>query len=200
MPNDGLPMERSLDAWRAVTPHLRHNRTTAPWSRTLVPRTFRPSIRSLVGGAMLIASWPTFAVHPRHLTPVENGPSYVLAEDFVAVEKAATFTLKAGTYLVAFEDERALYLLGGLNCLEMRVVPPKQPDRAYTMPFTCGVYFPKAEAEQARFFVVRGTQPQHREMGLLINFIIQAGEGSFDYPISKKAVVDLRPRLRPSSP
>lgn len=138
--------------------------------------------------------------HPRNLEPIANGQKYELAEDFVATEKAATFTLKAGTYVAAFEDGPALYLLGGENCLEMRVVPPKQPEAAYTMPFTCGIYYPKSETEQARFFVVRGAQPYQKDVGLLVNFIIKAGAGSFDFPISKKAVVDLRPRLRVIQP
>jgi len=136
------------------------------------------------------------AQHPRNLTPLQDGTVYMLAEDFVATEKAATFTLGAGEYVAAFEDEKALYLLGGTDCLAMHVVPPKQPERAHTMRFTCGIYYPKAESGRALFFAIRGAQPRHREMGLLINWIIAAGEGSFDYPISAKRVVDLRARLR----
>ena len=137
------------------------------------------------------------AEHPRNLIPVEDGVRYVLAEDFVATEKAATFTLKAGEYTTAFENDRAYFLLGGPDCLEMRVVPPKQPENAYTMPFTCGILYPKTETEQALFFIVRGVQPHIREVGPIVNLIIKAGEGNFDYPISRKQVVGLRPRLLP---
>ncbi|NUO75928.1 MAG: hypothetical protein HOQ32_07930 [Lysobacter sp.] len=129
------------------------------------------------------------------MTVVEQGVSYVLAQDFVASEKAATFTLKAGTYVTAFEDSKALYLLGGANCLEMHVVPPKQPEYAYTKPFNCGIYYPKAEQGQALFFYIREALPRS-EFGLIVNAIIKAGEGSFNYPISKKHVVGLRSRLQ----
>lgn len=153
-------------------------------------------IRKLLALALVLAATPAFAKHPRNLTPIADGPEYTLAEDFVASEKAATFTLKAGKYVAAFEDADALYLIGGDDCLEMHVVPPKQPDRAYTQTFNCGVYYPKAGAGQALFFVIRAGQARNREFGWLINAIIQSGTGSFDYPISKKQVVDLRPRFR----
>jgi hypothetical protein len=117
----------------------------------------------------------------------------------VATEKAATFTLKSGTYVAAFEDSKALYLLGEANCLEMHVVPPKQPEHAYTMPFSCGVYYPKADGEQALFFYIRGESPR-TEFGLIVNAIIKAGEGSFNYPISKKNVIGLRPQLHAAQP
>lgn len=149
-----------------------------------------------ISALLLLVATAAHARHPRNLTPLQNGGSYVLAEDFVATEKAATFTLKAGTYVAAFEDERALYLLGRADCLEMRVVPPKQPERAYTQPFDCGVYFPKVESEQARFFAVRAAHPRRGEFGLIVDAIVAAGAGSFDYPISAKRVVDLRPKLR----
>ena len=117
----------------------------------------------------------------------------------MASEKAATFTLKAGTYVAAFEDEQALYLLGEADCLEMHVVPPRQPEHAYTMPFSCGIYLPKAEGGQALFFSVRGAAPR-TEFGWIVNAIIEAGEGSFNYPISRKHVIGLRPRLHVTQP
>lgn len=156
----------------------------------------RASFAPFVVVALLLGAPALGGKHPRNLVRLENGPSYVLAEDFVATEKAATFTLKAGTYVASFEDSLALYLLGGANCLEMHVVPPKQPEHAYTQPFTCGVYYPKSGSEPARFFVVRGALPRNPEMGLIVNWIIKAGEGSFDYPISKKNVIGLRDRLQ----
>jgi hypothetical protein len=135
------------------------------------------------------------AKNPRNLQQIEHGPAYVLAENFVATEKAATFTLKAGTYVAKFEDSKATYLLGDANCLEMRVVPPKQPELAYAMPFNCGIYFPKAATESATFFSIRAAIPRNPEIGWLINAIIKSGEGSFNYPISRKRVVDLRSKL-----
>jgi hypothetical protein len=135
------------------------------------------------------------AEHPRNLEPIHDGATYLLADDFVATEKAATFTLKAGKYVAAFENDKAIFLLGGLECLEMHVVPPKQPEHAYTQAFTCGIQYPKAATEQARFFVVRAPLPHDPSFGVLVNAIIKAGEGNFDYPISKKRVVDLRTQL-----
>jgi hypothetical protein len=149
-----------------------------------------------------LAAWSplALAVHPRNLNPIENGPKYVLGEDYLATEKAATFTLKAGTYVAAFENRDALFLIGSPNCLEMHVVPPKQPEHAYTMPFNCGVYYPKDDSQQARFFYIRGAVPPNPEFGWLINAIIKSGEGAFQYPIGAKYVLGLRPRLQVSQP
>jgi hypothetical protein len=144
----------------------------------------------------LLAAMPVaLAKHPRNLQLVEHGPAYVLAENFVATEKAATFTLKAGTYVAKFEDSKATYLLGDANCLEMLVVPPKQPEFAHTTPFNCGIYYPKAATESATFFAIRAAIPRNPEIGWLINAIIKSGEGGFNYPISRKRVVDLRSKL-----
>jgi hypothetical protein len=140
------------------------------------------------------------ATHPRYLTLVPDGVDYVLAEDFTATEKAATFTLRAGTYTTLFEDKSGYYLLGAADCLEMRVVPPKQPENAYTMPFNCGVHLPKDEQEPARFFVIRAAIPHNSEYGVIVNAIIKAGEGGFNYPISAKYVVGLRERLSATPP
>lgn len=140
------------------------------------------------------------AKHPRNLQPVETGAGYVLAADFVAREKAATFTLKAGQYITRFEDSKAWYLLGDANCLEMHVVPPKQPEAAYRMPFDCGIYLPKDASGQALFFAIREAIPYNQDIGVLINAIIKSGEGSFQYPISKRHVVGLRMHLQASPP
>lgn len=144
---------------------------------------------------LLVAPLALAGTHPRYLTLVPDGIAYVLAEDFTATEKAATFTLKAGTYTTLFEDRTGYYLLGDADCLEMRVVPPKQPEHAYTMPFNCGVHLPKDVSEPARFFVIRAAIPPNREYGLIVNAIIKAGEGGFNYPIAAKYVVGLRERL-----
>jgi len=149
-----------------------------------------------LGIALLLVAEPlAAATHPRYLTPVENGTAYVLAEDFVATEKAATFTLRAGTYVTLFESAQGAYLLGAGDCLEMHVVPPRQPENAYTMRFNCGVLLPRVEQEPARFFYIREALPHNSEFGLITNAIIKFGEGNFQYPLSRKSVVDLRSRL-----
>jgi hypothetical protein len=153
----------------------------------------------LVAVALLFASSVAHAEHPRNLVPIESGPRYVLAQDFLSTEKAATFTLKAGSYVAAFENRNALFLLGEANCLELHVVPPKQPEHAYTMPFNCGIYYPKQEGGQALFFYIRG-ESRPTEFGLIVNAIIKAGEGSFNYPIAKKNVVGLRQQLQLAQP
>jgi hypothetical protein len=150
--------------------------------------------------ALLAWSPAALAVHPRNLTPIENGAKYVLVQDYVATEKAATFTLKAGTYVAAFENRDALFLVGSPNCLGMHVVPPKQPEHAYTMQFNCGVYYPKDESTQARFFYIRGAIPPNPEFGWLLNAIVKAGEGAFQYPIAARYVVGLRLKLHASQP
>ena len=158
-------------------------------------------IARLIGIACLLGSpLQAVATHPRYLTLVDEGTVYTLGEDFTATEKAATFTLKAGTYTTLFEDRGGYYLLGAENCLEMRVVPPKQPEHAYTMPFNCGVHLPRDAQEPARFFVIRAAIPRNPEFGVLINAIIKAGEGGFNYPISAKHVVGLRERLSAQPP
>jgi hypothetical protein len=123
-------------------------------------------------------------VHPRHLEPVVEGAVHTLAAPFVFREKAATFTLAAGDYRVAFEDRRHWYLIGAANCLEMHVVPPKNPAAQYRMPFDCGIRLPKDAAGAAEFFVVRATPdtPARSGQGLVVDAIIRAGYGKFDFP------------------
>ncbi|HWS39723.1 MAG TPA: hypothetical protein VN247_00365 [Arenimonas sp.] len=113
----------------------------------------------------------------------------------MAQEKAATFTLKPGKYLATFEDKDAVYLLGDPDCLEMYVVPPKQPEYAYTQPFNCGIMIPKIATKPATFFAIAGKQPRFEEMGAVINYLIQRDEGRFNFPINSKYVVGLRDKV-----
>ena len=140
-----------------------------------------------------------FAAHPRNLMAIEAGRSFVLHEDFVETEKAATFTLKAGEYVERFTDREGAYLIGSENCLELHVTPKKNPDASYTMRFDCGVYYPNDNTTQPRFFYIRQKIPYMPEAGLLINYIIKHGEGGFLYPLSKDHIIDLRSRLKISA-
>lgn len=147
--------------------------------------------------ALLLVSSTALAKHvyPQHLTPVTEGARYTLAEPYVFKEKAATFTLRPGEYVQYFEDRKAIYLLGGEGCADMNVVPPKQPEYAYTMTFNCGIWLPKDPSKGAAFFFIRGKSQQTQSMGLIINAIIKAGEGSFDFPTSRHDDAALRARL-----
>jgi len=137
----------------------------------------------VVLGVLLAGGASARGVHPRHLDPVPAGALHRLAEDFVFSEKAATFTLAAGEYRVAFEDRRARYLVGAHDCLSMRVVPPRQPEAAYTMPFDCGIKLPKDPAQPADVFVIRDApRPESLGQGVLIDAIIRGGSGKFDFP------------------
>ncbi|GAB3752727.1 hypothetical protein [Lysobacter olei] len=151
---------------------------------------------------LLIASATALAKHvyPQHLTRITDGARYTLTEPYVFKEKAATFTLRAGEYVQHFEDSKAAYLLGGEGCADMNVVPPKQPEHAYTMTFNCGIFLPKDERKGAAFFFVRGTSQQTQSLGLIINAIIKAGEGSFDFPTSRHDDAALRGRLVRAQP
>ncbi|KGM51899.1 hypothetical protein N800_02760 [Lysobacter daejeonensis GH1-9] len=147
--------------------------------------------------ALLLVSSSALAKHvyPQHLTPVADGARYTLAEPYVFKEKAATFTLRPGEYVQHFEDRKAIYLLGGEGCADMNVVPPKQPEHAYTMTFNCGILVPKDDSKGAAFFFIRGKSQQTQSLGLIINAIIKAGEGSFDFPTSRHDDAALRARL-----
>ena len=147
--------------------------------------------------ALLLVSSTALAKHvyPQHLTPVTEGARYTLAEPYVFKEKAATFTLRPGEYVQYFEDRKAIYLLGAEGCADMNVVPPKQPEYAYTMTFNSGIWLPKDESKGAAFFFIRGKSQQTQSLGLIINAIIKAGEGSFDFPTSKHDDTALRARL-----
>ena len=115
--------------------------------------------------------------------------------DYVYKEKAATFTVRAGQYLQRYEDSRAIYLIGGAGCAEMNVVPPKQPEFAYTTAFNCGIFLPKDPEKGATFFFVRGQAKEQSGAGLIVDAIIKAGEGSFDFPTSKRSDTVLRSKL-----
>jgi hypothetical protein len=148
---------------------------------------------------LLLALIPALvlAKHPRNMKPIEPQRHYQLQEDFTAKEKAATFTLRSGTYTAGFEDAQAIYLLGRPDCLEMHVVPPKQPEMAYTQSFNCGIMIPKSELAPATFFAIAGKLPQFQEAGFLINWMIRRDEGRFNFPIKQKFVVGLRAKIGP---
>lgn len=159
--------------------------------------------RSIV--AFLVLSFSATAVakhvYPKNLTPVEGGPTYTLAENYVFKEKAATFTLFAGSYVQKFENSRAVYLIGNNNCLEMSVVPPKNPAAAWVDKWDCGVLLPKDPDKGAAFFMIRRTpEEKHSGNGLLIDGIIRAGYGSFDFPTSRHDDTVLRARLVAAQP
>lgn len=135
-------------------------------------------------------------VYPKNLRPVEGGATYGLDENYVFTEKAATFTLFAGHYVVAFEDSMAVYLIGGSNCLEMSVVPPKNPAAAWADKWDCGIFLPRDPGKGAAFFMIRRTPAeQHSGNGLIIDTIIRAGYGSFDFPASRHDDAALRAKL-----
>jgi hypothetical protein len=145
-----------------------------------------------------LATGPALAksVHPKSLSPVQDASTHRLAQDYVFIEKAATFTLAAGDYLAAYEDRNTVYLLGDGECLEMKVVPPKNPAAAYRMGFRCGIMLPRDPAKGAAFFTIRGHIPAKRENGLVINAIIAHGEGKFLFPTSRHDDRQLRAQLQ----
>lgn len=135
-------------------------------------------------------------VYPKSLTPVTDGVTYILAESYVVSEKAATFTLAAGPYVQRYEDRKAIYLIGDAQCVEMSVVPPKNPAAAWKDTWDCGIYLPKDPTAGATFFFIRRTPDEpHSGNGVLIDAIIRAGYGSFDFPMSNKNDLLLRSRL-----
>lgn len=152
--------------------------------------------------AVLLALTPSApllakSIHPRSLQPVENGARYTLAEPYVYVEKAATFTLAAGTYTVAQRDSNALYLLRNDKCLGIAVLPPKNPAGAWSDHWACGIYLPHKEGKGAAFFRIRPKQEQDPDYGLLIDAIIKDGYGRYDFPTSRHDDAELRRRLQP---
>lgn len=153
--------------------------------------------RLLILALLLPLSSPALAasVNPKRLQVVEAGATYRLAEPWSYQEKAATFTLKPGDYVLHFEDAKAAYLLGEGACVDMHVVPPKQPEMANTQSFPCGIYLPKDANASASFFFIRGQAPRYQEMGPIVNAIIKAGEGSFDFPTSRRGDARLRAQL-----
>ena len=164
---------------------------------------YRTAVNRLAAIAMLLTLSPlAFAasVNPKRLAVVESGAVYRLAEPWSYREQAATFTLKPGDYVLRYEDAKAAYLLGEGACVDMHVVPPKQPEMANTQAFPCGIYLPKDAKANASFFFIRGQAPHYREMGPVVNAIIKAGEGSFDFPTSRRGDAHLRGQLVASPP
>ena len=152
---------------------------------------------------VLSALAPAAGVNPKRLQAVAEGAVYRLAEPWSYREKAATFTLKPGDYVLRYEDAKAAYLVGGDLCVDLYIVPPKQPEMANTQSFHCGIYLPKDPAANASFFFIRGQAPHYDGMGPLVNAIIKAGEGSFDFPTSRRGDARLRAQLAvvpPASP
>lgn len=137
-------------------------------------------------------------VYPKSLKTVENGAIYVLQDDYKFQEKSATFTLSAGHFKLAYEDSKAHYLIGLTpQCLEMRVVPPKYPENAWSDKWDCGIFLPKDEKNGAAFFMIRRTpdEPEKSNQGPIIDAILKAGYGSFDFPTSMQKDNLLRSKL-----
>lgn len=137
-------------------------------------------------------------VYPKSLKTVEAGAIYVLQDDYQFQEKSATFTLSAGEFKVSYEDSSAHYLIGlAPQCLEMRVVPPKYPENAWSDKWDCGIFLPKDEKKGAAFFMIRRTpdEPTKSNQGPIIDAILKAGYGSFDFPTSAKQDEVLRRKL-----
>ena len=154
--------------------------------------------RLILGLALAALSTAAVAKHvyPKSLTPVDHGATFSLAENYVVSEKAATFTLAAGTYVQRYEDRKSIYLIGDSQCVEMSVVPPKNPAAAWKDRWDCGIYLPKDSSVGATFFFIRKTpEAPHSGNGVLIDAIIRSGYGSFDVPMSNKSDMQLRSRL-----
>lgn len=151
--------------------------------------------------ALLCTAAAAKHVYPKSLTPVADGVTFVLAESYVVSEKAATFTLATGFYVQRYEDRKAIYLIGDEQCVEMSVVPPKNPAAAWKDRWECGIYLPKDPAAGATFFFIRRTPDEpHSGNGVLIDSIIRAGYGSFDFPMSNKNDLRLRRQLVEHAP
>jgi hypothetical protein len=156
---------------------------------------------AVIAALILISFVPPLAaksIHPSTLQPVENGDRYILAEPYVFVEKAATFTLAAGVYTVVQRNATALFLLRNDKCLGIRVVPPKNPAGAWSDNWECGIYLPHNPEKGAAFFRIRPKQEQEPDFGLLIDAIIRDGYGRYDFPTARHDDALLRQRLQPA--
>lgn len=152
--------------------------------------------------ALMLSTSPVNAKHvyPKLLEPVDNGQTFTLSEPYVYIEKGATFTLSKGTYTVRYQDSKALYLLGEGQCMEMRVVPPKNPSAAWSDAWSCGIFLPKNASKGAAFFMIRKTPVSDtNSQGPVVGAIIRAGYGSFDFPTSKHDDALLRAKLQSST-
>lgn len=160
------------------------------------------AMRLAISAGILAISLPSLlaakSIHPRSLQLVENGNRYTLSEPYVYVEKAATFTLAAGTYTVFQRDSNALFLLRNDKCLGISVVPPKNPAGAWSDNWECGIYLPHNPEKGAAFFRIRPKAEQDPNYGLLINAIIRDGYGRYDFPTSRHDDALLRQRLQPA--
>lgn len=159
-----------------------------------------PMTKRLIAALLLLglsAGAAAKSVSPRALEPVEDGAVYTLAEDYVYQEKAATFMLAAGRYVLRFQSRRGAYLIGEEACLTMTVVPPRNPAAAWSGSWDCGIYLAPDPRKGASFFMIRRTPEKHEPsgQGWLIDQIIKAGYGSFDFPTSKREDLLLRSKL-----
>ncbi len=157
-------------------------------------------MRTSLGVALVLMSSVAAAKHvyPKNLKVVDAGQTYTLLEDYLFQEKAATFTLFAGRYVQKYEDAKAVYLMGDAGCFQMSVSPPRKPHARWSDRWDCGVYVPKDGNKGAAIFVVRRTpETSHEGNGAIIDGIIRAGYGSFDFPTSEKDDLLLRSKLVP---
>lgn len=157
-------------------------------------------MRTSIGIALVLVSSVATAKHvyPKNLKVLDAGQTYALLEDYVFQEKAATFTLFAGRYVQKYEDAKAVYLMGDAGGFQMSVTPPRNPGARWSDRWDCGVYLPKDANKGVAIFVVRRTpETPHEGNGAIIDGIIRAGYGSFNFPTSEKDDLLLRSKLLP---
>lgn len=159
--------------------------------------------RSLVPLLLLAACIPTLAdarsVNPKHLKPTKTPIAYTLTAPYTFQEKAATFIVRPGPYVVQFENERYQYLIGPEECLLVFIGPVPEGDHAEEPGRHCGIELPRDPSQGATFFSMRQYIEPVPEMGPLINAIIAYGEGKFMFWSSKHRDRKLRELLVPQT-
>lgn len=133
------------------------------------------------------------SVNPKHLEAVQPPLEYRLEQDVAVQGYNILYTLRAGKYLLQYQDRRGRYFVGEGNCMHLDIRTPKVTG---TDDWECGIHVPNDAAHGATFFRVRPVTPTHAEMGPVINQIIRYNHGSFDWP-DKAESMELRSKLVP---
>ncbi len=137
------------------------------------------------------------SVNPKHLKPTQTPTAYTLTAPYTFREKAATFIVRPGTYVVQFENDRYDYLIGPEECLLVFVGPVPEGDHAQEPGRHCGIELPKDPSQGATFFSMRQYIAPNPVAGPLINAIIAYGEGKFMFWSAKHRDQALRALLVP---
>ncbi|MGQ0799437.1 MAG: hypothetical protein ACT4NL_04900 [Pseudomarimonas sp.] len=117
--------------------------------------------------ALLLVSTlvPAKEINPKRLDVIEGGAIYELTEPFVYqtnfYRSIASYTLVPGNYVEGFRARDGIYLVGGVDSVQIRLETPGEAESAASITYTeGGVFLPNDTNASPRMYFVRHSAPR----------------------------------------